>query len=148
MNSFVSRKSGGTVKYRFNKDKLPIGTDVVHYMVPVEVNGQKTQEIPVSELEAHPAKYHTMFPQYIDKIKNGNPVVIKVLSSEFKVKDGAVVKNAPKRTIKYVSPKPSGNTSKEEKVVAPNPAEEIKTPSGQADVNNAADAENASKRKK
>ncbi len=113
-NNFVSKKSGGTVKFRFNRDKLPIGTDVVHYVVPIEVNGQKTQEIPVSELEAHPGKYHSMFPQYIDKIKNGNTVVIKVLSSEFKVKDGAVVKNKPKRTIKDVEPKAAVKKSVEE----------------------------------
>lgn len=149
MKSIVSRKSGGTVKYRFNREKLPIGTDVVHYMVPVEVNGQKTQEIPVSELEAHPAKYHTMFPQYIDKIKNGNPVVIKVLSSEFKVKDGAVVKNTPKRTIKDVAPKAAVSKAVEEKQEDPKLPEPDadKTILGGADAGYAT-AETASKRKK
>jgi len=97
--SVVAKKSGG-VKYRLVKERIPQGTDVVHYIVPIEVNGRKTQEIPVSELETNPGKYATMFPQYIEKVRtSGNGVTIKPLSKEYKVQNGVVTKIVARRTI-------------------------------------------------
>lgn len=97
--SVVAKKSGG-VKYRLVKERIPQGTDVVHYIVPIEVNGRKTQEIPVSELETNPGKYATMFPQYIEKVRtSGNGVTIKPLSKEYKVQNGVVTKIVTRRTI-------------------------------------------------
>jgi len=101
MNNFVSRKTSGP-RWELDKSKLPLGTSVVHYIVPVEVNGMKTQEIPVSELEANPQKYRTMFPQYFKKsVSSGLASSVKITprTAELKLQNGILVKKVRKRTV-------------------------------------------------
>ena len=86
-------------KYQLDKTQLPPGTDVVHYIFPIDVNGRKTQEIPVAELESNPARYASMFPQYFKQINAPQAPVIKPVSKEYAVKGGKLVKTKPRRTV-------------------------------------------------
>lgn len=102
MNMNTPRKPVG-IKYRLIKERIPQGTDSVHYIVPVEINGRLTQEIPVSELEANPGKYASMFPQYFEKVKPvtgaGSTVNIRSLNKDYKIENGKVVKKTTRRTV-------------------------------------------------
>lgn len=106
MSLVARKKQNSNVKYQLHKEHIPKGTDVVHYIVPIEVNGRMTQEIPLSELEMNPGKYATMFPQYIRKIRTGSGVSIKPVGKDFKVQNGVVVKTTPRRTAADVNSVP------------------------------------------
>lgn len=100
------RKPAG-IKYRLIKERIPQGTSLVHYITPIEVNGRLTQEIPVSELEANPGKYASMFPQYFERVLpttgSGNPMNIRSLNKDYKVENGRVIKKIPRRTVSDIA---------------------------------------------
>lgn len=104
MNANTRKPAAVKFKYRLIKERIPQGTDSVHYIVPVEIGGRLTQEIPVAELEANPAKYASMFPQYFERVKptgagTGSSVIIRSTSKDYKVENGKVVKKTPRRTV-------------------------------------------------
>lgn len=115
MNMNTARKPAG-IKYRLIKERIPQGTDSVHYIVPIQVNGRATQEIPVSELEANPAKYASMFPQYFERVKPatgaGSSVTIRSLNKDYKIENGKVVKKTTRRTVADIAPQTAASEPK------------------------------------
>ncbi len=131
-NIALSKKQSG-IKYQLIKEALPVGTDVVHYIVPIEVNGRKTQEVPVSELENNPAKYASMFPQYIKPINLQQTATIKTVNAAYTVKSGVLSKKPVRRTVADIATpaEPVTRTATTEKKAAAlplPPLEESATP--------------------
>lgn len=149
MNLNARTKPAG-IKYRLVKERIPQGTDSVHYIVPVEVNGRLTQEIPVSELEANPTKYASMFPQYFERIKPANgagnsTVNIRSLNKDYKIENGKVVKKTPRRTVADIAPQTTHTEPKSKSV--PTVVTQTVIPTPDADLTAGTDAAGKKARK-
>lgn len=95
--SIVAKPKSG-IRYRLIEENLPLG-DTLHYHVPVDVQGRMTQEVPVSELRANPAKYAPLFPNLFEKVSNAAKVVIRPVAKDLKLVNGVLKKNTTRRTV-------------------------------------------------
>lgn len=136
----IQQKKPAGIKYVLVKETLPAGATDVHYIIPVEVNGNKTQVIPVSELENNPAKYASMFPQYIKKVENSTPLTVRTTAPGYQYKNGALVKTPKKRTVADIAVGNTTVTSPQTRSVTP-PKVELET--GQLNIQSATTEEAA-----
>lgn len=142
----IQQKRPAGIKYVLVKENLPAGATDVHYIIPIEVNGNKTQVIPVTELENNPAKYASMFPQYIKKVENTTPLTVRTTAPGYQYKNGALVKTPKRRTVADIAVGATVTTPATRSVTPPKvevTPPKVETETGQLNIQSATTEETA-----